>query len=109
MAWKDHEKQLECQRRHYQNNKQYYYERNKRRREELKTWFKGLKSTLKCNRCGEDRIATLTFHHTDPSTKELTVANLVGRGYSQKRVEEEIAKCEILCANCHAVEHWIDD
>jgi hypothetical protein len=45
------------------------------------------------------------FHHADPETKETTVAEAVRRGFGRKRLLAEIAKCEVLCANCHAKHH----
>lgn len=28
------------------------------------------------------------------------------RGWGLKKVLEEIAKCDLICANCHAIEHY---
>ena len=106
MACSTKEKQLECQRRHYRKNKQYYLDRNKKKREELLLWFNTLKGNLKCNRCPVDHVATLQFHHLDPGKKENTVSQMVANNNSIKKIKEEIAKCEVLCANCHAIEHW---
>jgi len=67
--------------------------------------FNEFKKTLKCNRCSESHIATLQFHHTNPSEKEIAISNAV-RKWSVKRLLIEIEKCEVLCANCHAIEHY---
>lgn len=91
---------------HYENNKAQYSERNLKRITEIRKDFQILKANLKCSRCGENHPATLDFHHQDPTEKESSVANLVTRGYSKERVEQEIAKCVILCANCHRKEHY---
>lgn len=66
--------------------------------------FREIKKNLKCNRCPENHIACLEFHHINPSTKEGDLGTLARR-YSTKRLKEEIAKCEVLCANCHRKEH----
>ena len=42
----------------------------------------------------------MQFDHLDRSTKEHHVGSLVL--YSKKRVLQEVAKCEVVCANCHA-------
>lgn len=58
----------------------------------------------KCVRCGYDQhIAALEFHHPDPSIKELTVGKLLNTQW--ERIKEELDKCELLCSNCHRIEH----
>lgn len=53
-----------------------------------------------CVVCGyKEHHVALHYNHIDPSTK---VRN-VSRAASVKAVKEEIEKCEVLCANCHAV------
>lgn len=42
---------------------------------------------------------TLQFHHL--GNKKASVSALVAGGASWARIEAEIAKCEVLCANCH--------
>lgn len=76
-----------------------------RRRKEYKLWFAELKSKLKCNRCPENHIACLQFHHTDPSIKEIAVSKAVAECWAKERILAEIEKCEVLCANCHFKEH----
>ena len=67
--------------------------------------FKELKSTLKCSRCPETHLSCLDFHHVDPSTKEVSVGEVAGR-WSMNKLQKEISKCIILCANCHRKEHY---
>jgi len=63
----------------------------------------------KCCRCGWDKHpAALQFHHTDPSIKEFNLnANTLLR--EKGNYEEELSKCILLCANCHAIEHQNGD
>lgn len=61
------------------------------------------KKTQICLNCGENESCCLTFHHTDPSTKEFEVAAMTSQAWS--RIEKEIKKCVCLCANCHAKVH----
>lgn len=57
-----------------------------------------------CERCGYDEcVAALQFHHRDPNTKEFTIS---GRSWSLERLRPEVAKCDLLCANCHAEVEW---
>ena len=56
----------------------------------------------RCLLCGYDRcVSALHFHHLDPSQKRFNVA-LRGAARSLDRVREEVKKCVLLCANCHA-------
>lgn len=48
--------------------------------------------------------STLDLHHVDPKTKKFRVASL-SRGTSMSGLLEEIAKCIVLCANCHRNVH----
>jgi hypothetical protein len=58
-----------------------------------------------CSVCGYNKCSqALDLHHLDPSTKQETVANLIYRG-GIKRVESELKKCVVLCANCHREHH----
>lgn len=76
----------------------------KDRRAELQEWYAGYKSTLRCINCNEWRPECLQFHHRDPKQKEFNVSNFIRNGVSLERLQAEIAKCDVLCANCHAVE-----
>ncbi len=56
-----------------------------------------------CQKCGYNRCTrALHFHHIDPKTKNDNVTNIVNDTSSLDRVKEEMRKCIILCANCHA-------
>ncbi len=62
----------------------------------------------RCQKCGEDRPATLCFHHRDPSVKEM---KLDGRSFANRRwdlIKEEVDKCDLLCHNCHHMVHHGD-
>ena len=73
---------------------------------DLVQWFRDYKRTCSCSICGESRPACLTFHHRDPSDKMIEVSILVTRHNKRERVLAEIAKCDVLCANCHADLHF---
>ncbi len=50
-----------------------------------------------CVRCGS--VKDLEFDHVDPSTKVCSIASMIDA--AQDRFEEELAKCQLLCVNCH--------
>lgn len=77
---------------------------NKRWEDKQVLLYKELKSSLKCEQCGENHIACLEFHHNDPSTKEVNIGTAASR-WSVKRLQSEIDKCTVLCANCHRKLH----
>lgn len=53
-----------------------------------------------CAVCGyKEHHVALHYNHIDPSTKVRNVSKCC----SIKAVKAEIRKCEVLCANCHAV------
>jgi predicted nucleic-acid-binding Zn-ribbon protein len=105
------------ERRIYWNN---WYEQNKNRedykaanretrnriRKERREWFQEIKKTLKCEQCGNSDFRVLDLHHLDPAQKDTEVSSLVQNGHSKKKILDEIAKCKVLCANCHRIEHY---
>jgi len=52
---------------------------------------------LICN--GSFPPCAMDFNHLDHSTKICNIAQLYGK--SKERIDAEIAKCELICANCH--------
>lgn len=53
-----------------------------------------------CIDCGNSNILTLTFDHVRGSKKGM-LADMVSRGRSIETIKEEIAKCDVVCFNCH--------
>lgn len=91
---------------HYDKNKESEKQRIKLRKTELYEWLVEYKSTHPCEMCGESHPACLDFHHIDPGTKDREVSTGVADGWGKKRILEEIAKCKVLCSNCHRKLHW---
>lgn len=87
--------------RRYYNNHLVQY---KQRYEEKKKWINDYKLFKGCAICGYNKCAgALKFHHN--GNKEF----VIGRGYYKynwEKVEKEIEKCIILCANCHEELHF---
>jgi hypothetical protein len=76
----------------------YARERNAR----IRAFLTDYKAAHPCA-CGEGDARCLEFHHRNPAEKEYTVGLMVK--HSMKRILAEIAKCECVCANCHAKIH----
>ena len=58
----------------------------------------------KCTHCGYDRcFDALEFHHVD-GRKDFSISQ-DGLTRSWARVENELKKCILICANCHREEH----
>ena len=62
---------------------------------------------FKCMRCGfEGEPAQFDCHHRDPEKKSFKIAKNFKFAYSsKKRMLKELAKCDLLCANCHRLIH----
>lgn len=102
MPWKDKAKQREAIRRHYYANREYYIQKSNEKRRDLRKWVYNLKSKTPCKDCGVLYPYYVTdFDHIESKGKKLgTISSLINSG-SYKKVQEEIAKCELVCANCH--------
>jgi len=100
------EKLREYRKKWYANNKKAAKAAVKQRKQEIRVWFNEYKATLKCAYCSETDPACLDFHHIDPSEKEINVPWAVDWGWGVERIKREIAKCIVLCANCHRKNHW---
>jgi len=62
---------------------------------------------FKCVRCGfEGHKCQFDIHHRNPEEKDFGLAKRYKLAYqSPKRFIKEIEKCDLLCANCHRLEH----
>ena len=57
----------------------------------------------RCSQCGYARcLEALHFHHVDGKDEE--ISRLIG-SYRSTAVWEEVDRCVLLCANCHAEHH----
>jgi len=61
-----------------------------------------------CTECGQ-RLppSAMEFHHIDPNTKanQGRNSNALSYRWSISKLDEEIAKCKLVCANCHRIIH----
>lgn len=75
------------------------------RRKAILNWFRDYlaRSKQSC-KCGESSPVCLDFHHRD--SKDGCITNSIRcKGWSKGRVLTEIAKCDLMCANCHRKLH----
>ncbi len=57
----------------------------------------------KCVRCGfSSHIAALEFHHPNDD-KKFNLGEVKNKKW--KSIVEELDKCELICSNCHRIEH----
>jgi hypothetical protein len=52
-----------------------------------------------CSSCGSSN--DLEFDHLDPVSKEFEISAAIRDGYGRDRIAKELAKCQLLCGDCH--------
>jgi len=58
-----------------------------------------------CFDCGRNfPYYVFEFHHWDAESKQDTFRRVRNRAW--ETILEELAKCNLLCANCHRIRHW---
>jgi len=83
---------------HPRERKAYTTKIRVRQRDEIRQ----LKESTPCKDCGmKFAFYQMQFDHVDRSTKKFNVAALLNSARTTA-LKEEIAKCDIVCANCHA-------
>lgn len=67
-------------------------------------YVKRYKEERGCMDCGERDVACLEFDHRDRADKTANIAHMVDREahYPDLVLLKEMAKCDVVCANCHA-------
>ena len=76
-----------------------------RPRKALREWFRQLKSEMHCTdpNCPYPNVdpVCLDFHHRPGELKLANVTTLVNRAKPKQVILDEIAKCDVICSNCH--------
>jgi hypothetical protein len=103
---RDPEKRRAAKRRHYEANKDVYKKRaaahSGRQRVRLRELIAAAKH-VPCADCGGTFPAVcMDFDHVG-GDKDRNVADMVRRAVSSARLLAEIAKCEVVCSNCHRI------
>lgn len=78
----------------------------RKRRAAQKEWVDELKVKAGCSVCGFNaHPVALDFDHIDRKDKSFDISQYVGTK-SDEVILSEIAKCRVLCANCHRIKSY---
>ncbi len=86
--WYKTRKGKEWLKKHSQKQNRLFYEKTNK-----------IKAEQGCKICNDHDPVGLDFHHRNPKEKKYCVSLMIGCAW--RMVEEEIAKCNVLCAVCH--------
>lgn len=108
MAHKDPERKKEYHAKYmrevwYPKNKEKhisYVRRNKKRVAEFIEEYKRARSCVDCGFSGKEFPYVLDFDHLDKN-KKFNIGSWSHAVLSIEAIEQEIQKCELVCANCH--------
>lgn len=88
------------------NRKEYKEAHRQAKREFNKNYIYQFKLGKTCECCGNHYPPeVLDFHHKKPNQKDRSVAVASNNCWSTERLQKEIDKCILLCANCHRLVH----
>lgn len=111
MPYRDKKDQAAAARRHYLANKDRMKERARANTARAKVRNRKFifEFLLKnpCVDCGESDPVVLEFDHV-VGKKHRNVSAMVINASSIKKIQEEIDKCEVRCANCHRRRHYYE-
>lgn len=90
-------------REHYRNNKQDYARRRDASRKAINQWLIWLKEGTPCTDCGNFYPAcVMEFDHIDDN-KLFNISKFHEHTKTIADIQNEIMKCELVCANCHRI------
>jgi len=105
MPYKDPEKQAEWRREYQRKRWAEGTSSQFRKRQELTEFINELKN-VPCADCGHSYPPyVMDFDHVR-GEKKYNVTSMKGRSASKRAILEEVAKCEVVCANCHRIRTW---
>lgn len=104
MGYADDEKQREYQRNWYKNNSKKVIAKTKAARTMRKEIVNDYKTF--CEKCGENDSVCLDFHHVGEKVDDISA--MVMKAKPVELILAEIAKCIVVCKNCHAKIHRDD-
>ena len=105
MPYKDKEKQKTFQAAHYQANKTLCAERKRTTRKKYRDYGNGIKTNKPCADCGQSyHFSQMQFDHVKGD--KIDGISVLVRCRNLQAIKDEIEKCELVCANCHALRTW---
>jgi hypothetical protein len=91
---------------YYQRNRQREIDRVMTRQRATLAFLRELRR-VPCEDCGRRFLPhQMDFDHRDPSTKSFQVTDSGALLAARSRLLEEIAKCDVVCATCHAIRSY---
>lgn len=102
MPYKNQAKQKAAQARYFQENRDRLREAQNSRRSLMRRRAHEIKALTPCKDCGETfPHYIMQFDHLPQFEKAFNVS-MISRCPSMEALMEEIAKCDVVCSNCHA-------
>lgn len=86
---------------YYKNNKQAFRKASKKSITRNQEYVYNFLLKNPCCKCGESEPMCLDFDHIDPKSKDANICSLIFNCVSLDKLQSEIDKCQVLCANCH--------
>jgi 5-methylcytosine-specific restriction endonuclease McrA len=88
----------------YELNRQAHIDKSARRKKAIKDWVNEQKD-VPCADCGQKfHHCAMDFDHL--ANKSFNIGEAANKQYPKTKIIEEIAKCEIVCSNCHRLRTW---
>lgn len=104
------EKQAAYVRQHYRDNAALYKQRASESRKRAIQRNRQYVNEIKSRPCADCfncfAPCAMDFDHIN-GDKDNSIARLASSSISIKRIDKEIAKCELVCSNCHRIRHEI--
>jgi 5-methylcytosine-specific restriction endonuclease McrA len=98
-------KQTPAQRAWYERNRDKQIAQVSAARRKFVAELAAMKAEAGCSNCSESDPVCLDFHHVNPDEKEFNICTGIARGFGRAKMLREVAKCVVLCANCHRKKH----
>jgi len=87
-------------REHYRKNKSKYKHNKKQHIEKTRVFLRRFLANNPCVDCGESDSVVLQLDHMENKTDHVSTG-VGSQGWSIAKLEEELTRCVVRCANCH--------